>query len=425
MIRIRLLLCATILTTSIALVGQTYVSILERSVTIVASDEPMDKLLKRLEEQGDFSFAYSPEAIDITKKITIDAKEKSLKKVLQEIFKGEQVECKEIKNKIFIRKRKETGHSPYQGDSKRPSVGGYTAEVDFSNNKEAQEEVDGRLGKSDVIKHKSKTDHSDSIVNNPLTPSTQQPDPLRKTQRNFSAMALSTVTQASSIQSLPTKPYIFGRQDKLRQEPPHSKVRSDVEYQWPEDNKPMKAPKERKLRDERKFRMYGASTTSYTQIGDMGGIVMGGRGAYMFNKRFGLGLAGYAFQTDKISDSFLGQEDFRYSGGYGGLMMEYTIAPDRAVHVTFPLVLGVGGAVYSQNQITDSKTVIDSQAILVMEPGVELEFNVIKFIKLSFGTTYRMTSNATLIHNQSEEELLGKSGLNGLSAACTVKFGIF
>ncbi|HNQ83983.1 MAG TPA: hypothetical protein PKM34_10095, partial [Bacteroidales bacterium] len=57
-------------------------------------------------------------------------------------------------------------------------------------------------------------------------------------------------------------------------------------------------------------------------------------------------------------------------------------------------------------------------SFFVVEPGVEIELNVIKFFRIGVGASYRITTNLSM-------DGLPKDMLNGFNAAVTFKFGKF
>ena len=60
----------------------------------------------------------------------------------------------------------------------------------------------------------------------------------------------------------------------------------------------------------------------------------------------------------------------------------------------------------------------DYQAFFVVEPGIELEVNVIKLVRFGVGASYRYTTDLDLPGT-------GKGALRGLNAGFTVKVGRF
>ena len=103
--------------------------------------------------------------------------------------------------------------------------------------------------------------------------------------------------------------------------------------------------------------------------------------------------------------------------------MEPILLPRFPIHISLPVVVGVGGIAYTTStSYTDwfepSYYVEDATSFLIVEPGVELEINVVKFFRVAVGAYYRYTSNITLIDTPEDV-------LNGYSAAITLKFGKF
>ncbi|WP_305981903.1 hypothetical protein [Roseivirga thermotolerans] len=170
---------------------------------------------------------------------------------------------------------------------------------------------------------------------------------------------------------------------------------------------------------------YGGVTVAYTQIENADAITVGGQGAWLINHQFGIGLAGTGFISERRFDATL---DNRYltTGGYGGLLLEFIAMPHSPIHLSFPLVVGAGGLTYVESRrdfdFYDSE---DSQAFFVVEPGVDVEFNLLPFIRLGVGLKYRVTSDIELSYRDSGAAILDRDALTGFSTAFSLKFGKF
>ncbi|MFO7658150.1 MAG: hypothetical protein R6W78_13910 [Bacteroidales bacterium] len=164
---------------------------------------------------------------------------------------------------------------------------------------------------------------------------------------------------------------------------------------------------------------YGGLSILYSEINGKDGFCFGARGAAIMGHSFALGFGGSGFVTDIFFDNALAT-DVSIAGGYGGLFFEPIILPKFPVHVAIPVLIGVGGVVYSSvsDKWNQDWFVEDSEAFFVVEPGVELELNVTKFFRFSLGAYYRYTSNIQL--QNSPEDLL-----NGFSYGVNFKFGVF
>lgn len=178
---------------------------------------------------------------------------------------------------------------------------------------------------------------------------------------------------------------------------------------------------------------YGAINVEYGQIDNKDAVLVGGRGAWIINHRLALGLGGkgiassLSYPYTEADPQF--KEKYYINGGYGGLLIEPIIAPFSAVHISVPVIIGAGGVAYSlkyryQNDWENNYwETIDASAFFVVEPGLEINLNLVKFMRISFGGYYRLTSGLSL------EDPYGakadKDLLNGFSAGLSLKFGKF
>lgn len=174
---------------------------------------------------------------------------------------------------------------------------------------------------------------------------------------------------------------------------------------------------------------YGGVSVAYSNIDDRDAILIGGRGAWLINKRIGIGLAGQGFLTETKYDNVL-DNSFQLVGGYGGLLLEFVLSPNSPVHVSIPLTVGAGGVSYIRNDGSFNRDNLDfleedSQAFFVVEPGIEVELNLIKFMRMAFGVSYRYTSTMNLNYANNQGRILASDALRGLNAGITLKFGKF
>ena len=98
---------------------------------------------------------------------------------------------------------------------------------------------------------------------------------------------------------------------------------------------------------------YGAFQFGWTQVDGQSAITVGGRGAWIANHYFALGLAGNGFYSN--TNDFPNNTNHTYAlyGGYGGILIEPIVASMSTVHVSFPMVFGGGGVVASSYNMYD------------------------------------------------------------------------
>ncbi|WP_066631111.1 hypothetical protein [Labilibacter marinus] len=178
---------------------------------------------------------------------------------------------------------------------------------------------------------------------------------------------------------------------------------------------------------------YGGLMVNYSNIANRDAILMGAKGGWVINHAFTLGLGGYGFITEPKHDVSL-NKDYEFAGGYGGLLLEPIIGAKHPVHLSFPILIGAGGVAYTttnfdyDNNYNYEDTYEDSDAFFVLEPGVELEFNVVKFMRFALSCSYRYTSDVNLSYTSEGTDfssIASKNMLHGWNFGLAFKFGKF
>jgi hypothetical protein len=169
---------------------------------------------------------------------------------------------------------------------------------------------------------------------------------------------------------------------------------------------------------------YGELSLLYSQIDQRDALSFGARGGVLLGHMMTIGLCGQGFINDPKSYA-LGAEKVSISGGYGGFYFEPIILPRFPIHIAIPVTIGVGGVSYARlydyNDYNDYYPE-ESDAFVVVEPGVELELNITRFCRFSVGAYYRYTTG---IDMEIDGVTLPTDLLQGLSAGVNFKFGKF
>jgi hypothetical protein len=174
---------------------------------------------------------------------------------------------------------------------------------------------------------------------------------------------------------------------------------------------------------------YGAISNKFSTInGDFVNMpeVYGG---WFVNRKFMIGFAAAA-TTNYIPVA----EPFRnfpakrmtYQYGQAGLMTEYVMASTKMVHFNFNLLTGAGFTTqYDRNNLDtwdfddwDDDDHHKANVFFVLEPGVQVEINVLKWMRFSPGVSYRRTFGAS-------GDGLSDTKLSNISYNLTLKFGRF
>lgn len=167
---------------------------------------------------------------------------------------------------------------------------------------------------------------------------------------------------------------------------------------------------------------YGALMFNYSKINDEDAFLFGMRGGWLIDHKLTIGMSGYGFFSDMHWDNNDQGNDQFLTGGYGGLLIEPILFAHKPVHLAFPILIGGGGVALLDETFWDDyydewyPEYVD--AFFVFEPGIELELNVVKAMRIAFAVTYRVTEDLELSG-------VDKKALNGLNFGMAMKFGNF
>ncbi|NOT73707.1 MAG: hypothetical protein HOP08_02175 [Cyclobacteriaceae bacterium] len=171
---------------------------------------------------------------------------------------------------------------------------------------------------------------------------------------------------------------------------------------------------------------YGALSNKFTTIRGQYANIAEVYGGWYVNHWFMIGLSAAAVTNNlpvPIENSADPSLNLSYQYGQFGLMTEYVIGSGRAVHLAFSLFAGPGFTLQYQrydfnNNNNRERHIRDENWFFVAEPGMHLEFNVLKWMRFSPGISYRATAG-------SNASGLSDSDLSNLSYNATLKFGRF
>jgi hypothetical protein len=162
--------------------------------------------------------------------------------------------------------------------------------------------------------------------------------------------------------------------------------------------------------------------SQYSQVAGYDAYGFGGTFAIIANHGLAIGITGNGFFTEPFETTHGSNINYSYAGGYGGLLIEPILFPKYPVHVSFPILLGAGGigrSVYTDYYYSyDNIYFENAEAFMIAEPGMELEFNVARWMRLSIKGTYRITTPLETTNFESNP-------MNGFTGGFSLKFGKF
>lgn len=150
-------------------------------------------------------------------------------------------------------------------------------------------------------------------------------------------------------------------------------------------------------------------TPRFTNVLGSYAVLSGFSAGVTVNERLNVGLAG-AFSGTAIKNArykeyllsrttaVLDGLELRY--GYVGLLVEPVLRHRSVVHLNVPIIVGMGWMAYSypasstnSNNTDKSRIRTDGQGYLVVEPGLEIEVNILRSLRFGAGGSYIYTSD--------------------------------
>ncbi|MDC8002683.1 hypothetical protein POV27_01345 [Aureisphaera galaxeae] len=145
--------------------------------------------------------------------------------------------------------------------------------------------------------------------------------------------------------------------------------------------------------------------------------------AYVANQQLEIGFAATGFFNDRPNnrpDLFDGDK-VALVGGYAGFHVEPILFGKRFISVSFPLLVGGGIATFTGVDTLENDEDLDSDDFddfFIVEPGVNVLYNLTRYTQLETGVRYRFTSSYDL-------SPFNEDNLNGFSLVFGLKVGIF
>lgn len=172
---------------------------------------------------------------------------------------------------------------------------------------------------------------------------------------------------------------------------------------------------------------YGAISNKFTSVYGNFANMPEVYGGWFINKKFLIGIGGGAttnYIPVALAESVAPTKRMSYLYGQAGLVNEFVLASNSPIHPVIHWFNGAGFSLqYERPEWNDLESANYSQEaedlhwFYITEPGIQLELNLFKWMRLSPGFSYRVAfDNTTRSVNKD---------VSGPSASITLKFGKF
>jgi hypothetical protein len=157
----------------------------------------------------------------------------------------------------------------------------------------------------------------------------------------------------------------------------------------------------------------------------------GATAAMTFNRNLAIGVHGTGYSSlNTIPYSTTDTSSYFFQGGYGGIYVEPILRPSNLVHVSFPMVIGGGSSAffrYTDRMDTiwnepfeyQETNYIGANAYVLFRPGVNVELNVARFMRIGLSASYPLT------YELARYKVPSQPGIDGLNFGLNVKLGWF
>ena len=152
---------------------------------------------------------------------------------------------------------------------------------------------------------------------------------------------------------------------------------------------------------------FGSLTFKATTFKNESLVMAGLRGGWIINKTLAIGLEAYGLIPTTQFNDIDPEKELSLLGGYGGMFLELIFFSNEVIHITFPVLGGMGGLgyyeVYNDNDTPPNNNEYDTDEFWLIEPGVNAELNVSKNFRLNFGISKRFVQNFDILNTSSNE----------------------
>jgi hypothetical protein len=165
---------------------------------------------------------------------------------------------------------------------------------------------------------------------------------------------------------------------------------------------------------------YVSPNVQFGSVAGEGAGIFNFKGALTIQDNFAIGGM-YGFTFNEFTPSVENTPNTYLDMQLGGLLLEYTLNPNKLVHFTFPLAIGAGEVQtdWKDDFGSDNDDEFGEESFFFVEPGAMLEINVLPNVRFNLGATYR------IIPGSMDYRGLNAEDINGFTGSAGLKVGIF
>ncbi|WP_148639381.1 hypothetical protein [Aquimarina longa] len=162
--------------------------------------------------------------------------------------------------------------------------------------------------------------------------------------------------------------------------------------------------------------------SAYGEIKGKSTYIGGLKIAYVANQKFEVGFVTKGLFSNQNLSGIFSSYDADLTAIYSGIHLEPIFFSKAKINLSFPVLIGGGVTGYINTNWSDEELERseneDWDAVFVVEPGINILYNISRYIQLETGIKYRFSNEVELYSGT-------RTRINGFSAGFGVKLGVF
>lgn len=168
--------------------------------------------------------------------------------------------------------------------------------------------------------------------------------------------------------------------------------------------------------------VYLGFSGGYGEIKDKETYILGLKLAYVANRQLEIGFVTKGIYSNQNISGVFSSNIADLGAVYSGLHLEPIFFSKSKFNLSFPLLIGGGAAGYINTEWDEEEIEKNQEedwdALFIVEPGVNILYNISRYVQIETGVQYRFSSKIELSPSTI-------SRINGLSVGFGVKLGVF
>ncbi|WP_148639343.1 hypothetical protein [Aquimarina longa] len=160
---------------------------------------------------------------------------------------------------------------------------------------------------------------------------------------------------------------------------------------------------------------FGGSNLNFSSVMNQFAFFAGGKGGIIINHKTVFGIEGYHLTTDITHKKIETNQNLNFI--YGGFFGAYIVNWKSIVHLIPSVMIGWGGIGEKDNHSHNEHLDV-SDSLFIIQPSLELEFNIYKAFRVGLGVNYRTVSGLNT-------DFYSNNDFSSLGGILSLKFGKF